>query len=126
LLKENKVTPELEKDLGMSKEQLDQFVKKFEKAPKTAAGGGREIDVKPGTPQEIDPNRKLPELTTGATASTKQMRERGSFVQDTLRGNNEGVRFEPPPEYRAGFDAFKSSLLRSRAIEGGRPATPQK
>ena len=44
------------------------------------------------------------------------IRDRGSMVQDTVRGNIEGVRFVPPPELRAGFDAYSNSLSRSKAL----------
>jgi hypothetical protein len=105
------------KDLGMSsKEELNQFVEKFTKAPKAEPGAGREIEVKPGKAQAIDPSRKLPDLNPNATVSTKTMRDRGAVVQDTVRGNNEGVRFVPPPELKEGFDAYRSSLSRSRAV----------
>ena len=126
LLKNDQVTPDMLKDLGMnSKEELNQFVKKFEKAPKSEPGAGREIDVKPGKERAVDPNRKLPDLNLGARTDTTTIRNRGGYVQDTLRGNNEGVRFDPPPELRAGFNAYRKSLSRTKAATPPpRPAAP--
>jgi len=114
----------MEKELGMSKEELNQFVKKFEKAPKAEPGPGREIEAKPGKPQAVDPNRKLPDLNPGTSVSARTIRDRGGMVQDDVRGNNEGIRFTPPPELRAGFDAYKNSLSRSKTLNPTRrPAT---
>ena len=62
LLKNDKVTPELEKETGMSREQMEQFVQKFKPAPKADPGAGREIDVKPGTAATSRPPRTCPAL----------------------------------------------------------------
>ena len=117
MLDKGQITPEMEQSLGMSKEELNQFVKKFEKAPKADPGQGRDIEVKPGRggPQ-LDPNRTLPDLNPSATVGTKQMRERGTMVQDTVRGNNEGMRIDIPRELRAGFDAYRGTLSKSKTL----------
>src|SRR5215213_8118926 len=61
LLRKNQVTPELEQATGMSREQMEQFVTKFKKAPKAAPGPGREIQAKPGQDRTFRPDRPLPE-----------------------------------------------------------------
>jgi hypothetical protein len=117
LVDDNKITPEMLKDMGMSsKEELDQFVQRFAKGTaKPPAREGQEIEATPGKTQEIDPKRRLPDLNPTATMNTEIIRNRGGIPRDTIRGNNQGVRFVPPPELRAGFDAYRSSLSRSRA-----------
>jgi len=115
LLKRNQVTPELEQATGMSRDEMEQFVKKLKNVPKGPAGPGREIKVKPGAEQKFDPNRTLPELNPNARLGTRTDRTRGSVAQDQIRDNVQGARFEVPSELRSGFEAFKSSLSRSKS-----------
>jgi len=115
LLKRNQVTPEIEKATGMTREEMEQFVTKFKKAPKAPPGPGREIKVKPGADQKFDPNRTLPDINPNARLGTRTDRTRGSVAQDQIRDNVQGARFEVPSELRPGFEAFKSSLSRSKS-----------
>lgn len=122
VIKNDQVTPEMLQDLGMSsKEELNQFVEKFGGAPKRPTGEGREIEVKPGQSKPVVPDRPLPDLNPGSTISSQTVRDRGGVAQDDIRENNEGVRFEPPPELRAKFNAFRSSATRNRTNGGGQP-----
>ncbi|GAC1471173.1 MAG: hypothetical protein NVSMB9_17010 [Isosphaeraceae bacterium] len=121
LVQKDEVTPDIMDALGVkSKEELNQFITKFEGAPKSRPGEGREVKVTPEPAQGAPKDQKFTDLNPSTQASTKTMRERGQFVQDTLRGNNEGVRFVPPPEIRAGFDAYRESLARSRSSSPSR------
>ena len=122
LLKNDQVTPELLNDLGMSKEELNQFVSKFEKAPKGEPGAGRDIEAKPGKPQTVDPNRTLPDLNPATRIDSATVRDRGAIVDDNLRGNMEGARFVPPPEIRSRFEVYKKSLARPRGTSNRRAA----
>jgi hypothetical protein len=123
MLKNDQVPPELLKDMNMSsKEELEQFVKKFEKAPKAEPGAGREIEAKPGKPQAVDPNRKLPELNPSARVNMSTLRQGRALGDDTVRGNIEGARFVPPPEIRSRFEAYRKSL--SRPASSGRRGAP--
>lgn len=125
ILKNDQVTPELLRDLNMgSKEELEQFVDKFTKAPQADPGSARDIKAAPGKAQAIDPNRTLPDLTPGAEVSSQAVRNRGGVIQDTVRGNKEGVRFVPPPELRAGFEAYTNSLARPRTSGSGAGRRP--
>jgi hypothetical protein len=120
LLRNNQVTPQLEKETGMSREQMEQFVTKFKGAPKAPAGQGREIKVSPGKEQTI-PNRSLPDLNPGTRVGSRTTRDRGGVVQDQIRDNVEGGRIAVPAELRSGYEAYKSSVSRSRP---SRPANP--
>ncbi|WP_406693396.1 hypothetical protein V5E97_20435 [Singulisphaera sp. Ch08] len=115
LLKRNQVTPELEQATGMSREEMEQFVTKMKKLDKAPAGPGREIQVKPGVDRTFDPNRTLPELNPNARLGNRTDRAKGSVAQDDLRDNVQGARFEVPRELRSGFEAYKSSLSRSKS-----------
>jgi hypothetical protein len=114
------------KDFGMSsKDELNQFVTKFDKAPKAAPGAGREIEVKPGKSQAVNPSTKLPDLAPNHSVSSKVIRERGGISQDSLRGNNETTRFAVPKEFEPGFNAFKNSLNRSKTLNPSRAAAAE-
>lgn len=115
LLKDDKFTPDVEKQLGISKDEAEQFVKKFEKRkdPPAPAGPGREIKATPGQDKVFAPNRKAPEFNTQATVSNRNQRSGASIPQDNLSGLSEGSRSQPPPELRKQFEAYKRSVSRS-------------
>jgi hypothetical protein len=112
MLRENKITSDIEKQTGMSKEEMEQFVKKYGGTPKAQPGEGRTIEVKPGTDKRLDPTRLGPEFNPGTTSSRSD-RGAGSVVQDNERGNVQGNRSVAPPEIRTRLEAYKSSLSRS-------------
>ena len=118
LIKNDKVTPEMLKDLGMnSKEELNQFVTKFDKAPKSTPGPGREIEVKPGKPEAVDPNRQAPRPDPRARRSArKTIRDRGQLCPGQRPRQQRGDPRSPPPELRAGVDAYRNSLARSKTL----------
>ena len=122
LIKNNQVTPELEKATGMSREEMEQFVEKYRKTPKGPAGEGREIKVNPDDQKGATAQPKLSELKTTAPVRAQTVRERGASVDDQVRDNVEGTRFVVPPEIRSRYEAYKSSVLRSPAIQPARPA----
>ena len=120
LLRENKITPEIEKQSGMSKEEMEQFVKKYLGTPKAQPGPGRVIDVKPGEQKNMDPRRPGPDFNPGDFSPSSE-RQAGQVVQDTDRNMAQGNRSEAPLEIKSRFEAFKDSLSRSTAT---RPAAP--
>lgn len=121
-LKDQQKASQLEKETGMSREQMEQFVQKFKKAPKREAAPGREIKVKPTEARKLNPNRTLPDLNPSVRPSTTQIRNRGSFSQDNVRDNVEGTRFVVPMEIKTGFDAYRSSLSRSKTLNPSKTA----
>jgi len=123
LIKNNQVTPELEKETGMSRDEMDQFVKKFRKKPMAPAREGREIKVKPEEQKATPPKPNLSELTKGARVSSRTIRERGSMPEDQIRDNVEGGRSSVPPEIRSRYEAYKSSLSRLPALKSAQPAS---
>ena len=121
LLANDAVTPEIENATGMSKAQMEQFVKKYEQPKSAPAGPGREIDVKPGEPSEaVKPSANLPDLGGHTRFSSKNITDRNAMAQDTVRNNAEGIRFTPPAEFRGKVEGYKNALSRSRRA----PAKP--
>jgi hypothetical protein len=115
LLAKDAVTPDLEKATGMSRQQMEQFVKKYEAVKSPPAGPGREIAIKPGEQETGDrPAANLPGIDRQSRFSTKNAKNRGEAPKDDARKNLEGIRFTPPPEYRSKFDSYKSTLAKPR------------
>ncbi len=117
LLKDDKFTPNVEKQLGMTRDEAEQFIKRFEKKEQPGtAGPARELKVKPGEEKVFDPTRKAPEFNSAATVSRSTNRPGSSIPQDNISGMNEGFKSTPPPEIRRQFRAYKESLSGSKVI----------
>ncbi len=120
LIAKDAITPELEKDTGMSRAQMEQFVREYEKKKSAPAGPGRDIQVKPGGRDSADkPAANLPGISLKSRSSTKNLTDRGKMGRDDARSNIEGIRFTAPPEFRSKVEGYKSILSRSRT---GAPA----
>ena len=115
LLAKDAVTPDLEKATGMTREQMEQFVKKYEAVKSAPAGPGRDISVKPGEAGAGEgPSANLPGIDPRTRFSNKNIKGRGEAPRDDVHNNLEGVRFTPPPEFRSKFEGYKSTLAKSR------------
>ena len=107
---------DLEKDTGLSREQLEQFFKKYEKPKSQPAGPGREIKLKPGeetTAQQ--PSANLPGLGSSVSFSTANRRSSGSAPQDQLRDNAEVLRLKPPADFQGRWEGYKNKLMKVTA-----------
>jgi len=108
----------------MTKEQLEQFAKKYEK-PKVGPGReAKEVEVKVGEQPAAKPGQDMPGAGV-QSFTTDKIRQRGGIPQDTARGNVEGGRDTPPPEFRDRVAGYHSRLGRIRRTTP-RPAAPQK
>lgn len=122
LLEKDAVTPELEKETGMTRAEMEQFVKKYERVKSGPAGPGREVQVKPGERgEDAKPAANLPGFNRQDRFSSKNLKDRGTMARDDVRNNLEGIRFAPPQEFRSKVEGYKSSLARSRS-SSPRPA----
>jgi hypothetical protein len=121
-LKNDANAKELEKETGYTREQLDQFITKYKQLKSAPAGPGRDINVKPGEQTAAQPSPNLPGLDSSTKFSTKNLRNRGSAPQDQIRDNLEGVRFQPPPEWRGKWEGYKNKLAKVAAPK--RAASP--
>jgi hypothetical protein len=111
-LKDAATVKELEERTGMTKEQLEQFAKKYEK-PKIGPGReAKDVEVKVGEQAPVAPSANLP----GAGVqrfNTEKIRARGGIPQDTARGLNEGNVDQPPQELRERYFSYKSKAGRA-------------
>src|SRR5262249_43543852 len=123
LIAKDAVTPDLEKETGMTREQMEQFVRKYEKPKSQPVGAGREFEVKPGEREPNDkPSPNLPGMDLRSRFSSKNIKDPGSMARDDVRSNLEGIRFTPPAEFRSKIEGYKSTLARSRSSSSVRPA----
>ena len=119
LIRDDKFTPEVEQNLGMTREEAEQFVKKFEKRPELPPiGPGREIVATPGEDPVFAADRKAPEFTTKATVSNRSDRSGTTLTTDSLSDLREGNRSTPPPGLSRQWKAYQENLRR------GKPANP--
>jgi hypothetical protein len=115
LLEKDEITPELEKDMEMSRSEMEQFVRKYERKETEAAGPGRTIEAKPGEEKADDkPSTGFGGIRRNTPFSTRTDRGGKSLPEDQVRGNVEGVRVQVPPELRGKFDRYIKNLSRSR------------
>jgi hypothetical protein len=126
LLKENKVTPEVEKQFDMTRGEMEQFVKKFEKGkPRPAAGPGREIKVNGETAERtFDPNRKAPENLPNVAVSNRNDRSGQDSRTDDLHSLSEGSQVAAPRALRSRYDAYRSSIGRTTIVPRRQVAPP--
>jgi hypothetical protein len=124
-LQDDAKAKDLEKDTGLSREQLEQFATKFNKPKSAPAGPGRDINMKPGEQTAAQqPSANLPGLGSSVSFSTATRRASGSAPQDQLRDNNEGIRLTPPAEFRGRLEGYKNKLMKVAAPTPKRPAGP--
>ena len=101
LIAKDAVTPDLEKETGMTREQMEQFVKKYEKVKSAPAGPGREIDGQAGRKESgpINPRPTCPASAarsdtlprtrrTEARPSTTMLRTTSRASASSLRPNS--------------------------------------
>jgi hypothetical protein len=114
LLRSNQVGPELERDSGMSREQMEQVVTRFQRRRNAAPGQGRAVEVEPGDERAFHDEPASIPLERGTVGSLAT--RLGANVVDDQQGDIvEGSRFVVPSELRSRFEAYKSSLSRSTA-----------
>jgi hypothetical protein len=114
---------DLEKN-GITRSQIEQLGKKYEKMKSAPPGPGREIKVKPGEQTATQPAADLPELDKSLKFSTKTQTDRGSMPQDQIANNNEDLRFRPPSDLKSKLIDYNNSL--SNKFPGGKRPTAVK
>ena len=122
LLRKNQITPQLEKDMGMNRDQIEQFVEKYRKAPKRDPRAGGEIQAKPGENKTLAPNPDLPGIDRGSSFNTRNMRDRGAVARDQVRDNIQDSRVAPPRDLLPRFEGYMNTLSRSKMNKTARPA----
>ena len=112
----------IEESTGLSRDQIEQFVKKFEKSKREPSGEGRSVNADIGNDPGIDPDRKLDSRVTGPVVSGRGNRGPGAVSQDLMRDQNQGNRSQAPAEIRSRFEAYQSSISRSKTKPAGNRA----
>ena len=90
-LQDDKSARFLEDRTGISHEKFDQFTRQYEKVKSGPAGPGRNIEVKSREQEPAKPAANLPGLGTTQRFGSKNIRERNSLPEDTLRGLKQDV-----------------------------------
>lgn len=115
ILQDEQKTRDLLQETGMSRDELDQFVRKFEKAPEAApAREAGELPDQQEPERKFDQNRRLSGGLPSSTVSSRSERGPNSTPQDAAGGNTEGLRTVVPPELSSRFQAYQSSLSGAR------------
>jgi hypothetical protein len=109
LLRSNQVGPELERESGMSRVQMEQFVTRFKRLRNAAPGPGRTVEVEPGHERAFHDEPTSIALDWG-TIGNLATRLPANVVDDQQRDNVEAIRFVVPSELRSAFEAYKSSM----------------
>ena len=110
----------------MTREQIEQIAKKYEKVKSEPAAPGREIEVKPGQQAPpAKPGTNLPGFDRTQRIGTKNLTGRGDMPQDTVREMNEGARSEAPAEWRGRVEGYKTRIAASKVAARRRPAQPK-
>jgi len=132
LLDKNEVTPDLERDMGMSRSDIEQFVRKYEKKQAEKANEpGRTIETKPGEQVASDkPSTGLGKLPGSTPFSTRSHKDGKTNAKDQVRDNVEGFRVQQvPPELRGKYEGYVNRLSRSKgpstkASQSAAPVSP--
>lgn len=112
LLRSNRVGPEFERESGMSRAQMEQFVTRFKPPRKAAPGRGRAVEVEPGHERDFDDDPASIARDRG-TIGNMATRSSANVIDDQQRDNVEGIRFVVPSELRSAFEAYKRSISHS-------------
>ncbi len=118
LLNDPAALKDLEQREGITRSDIEQFVRKYEKVASPPAGPGREIKVKPGDEKPALPSKDLPDLDPSLKISSRTRTDRGSMPQDQVANNVEDLRLPPPPELRGKLTDYNNSL--AKKITGGK------
>ena len=127
MVKRDEITKDLEEATGLSREEIDQFVRRYEPPAKdertgSSDGPGEILTKQSGQDKERRVN--LPANLPGGQVTSRTARNSGMVGDDTQQGNFEGARSRVPSALRARFEAYQKSLSRSggRAVSNAAPA----
>ncbi len=124
MVEKNEITKDIEQATGLSREEIDQFVRKYEaptedrRARQPQESG--EIVTGPGG-EDRERRVTLPGETPDGKVLSRSGRGSGMVKDDEMRGNLEGARSRVPAALRARVEAYQRALSRTPA-SGGAPA----
>ncbi len=114
ILNSGQDTKPLEDATGMSRQEIEQFVKKFEAPEREPAGEGRDLQGDQHENKTMTP-RKVGDGLRNRVISTQGQRGPGSVSQDDFNNQTQGLRSQVPPELRSGVEAYQNSLSRMKS-----------
>ena len=120
IMRDEQKTQQLIEETGMTRDELDQFVEKFDRPQDFGPSReGAEIEASPEQSDvNLDLNRRLSGGLPSGAVSSRSQRAPGQTPQDEAGGNTQGIRTVVPPQYSSRFEAYRSSL------SGSRPPAP--
>ena len=116
LIKDDKFTPEVERKLGLTKEEAAELAKKYDASvkPKGAARPGQEIKLKQEKAErKFDPNRQAPEKLPDRAVSSRNDRGGNVVPTDDVHALAEGAQTPVPKALQKRVKAYTESLARS-------------
>ena len=124
MVEKNEITKDIEQATGLSREEIDQFVRRYEAPTEDRRtrelGGPGEIVTGPGG-DERERRVTLPGETPDGKVLSRTGRGSGMVKEDEMRGNLEGARSRVPSALRSRFEAYQKALSRS---PGGGDSNP--
>ena len=123
MVDKNEISKDLENATGLSREEINQFVRKFEppalEERKSAEGAGSsEVKSAPGKETETR-NVTLPSNLPGGKVTSRTGRGAGMVADDSQQGNLEGARSRIPSGLRSRFEAYQKGLSRTNSRGAG-------
>ncbi len=109
----------LEDATNMSREELQQFARKFERPDLKAASEGQKLQGDLRRDATVAPRQGIGDRLKGSIIRGRGERGPGTTAQDTLSDQTQGLRTEAPPEIRSRMEAYQNSISRSRNAPSG-------
>src|SRR5262249_37169358 len=108
----------LEEATGMTREDMENFARKFEKPEQAPVGEGRDLTAAPAHPNPPAPPADMGERVKCSVISGRGQRGAGSTVQDTNSNQTQGNRAPAPPEIRSRYETYLNTISRSKPGTG--------
>jgi hypothetical protein len=125
MVDKNEITKDLEESTGLTREEIDQFVRKYEPPPKDertrAPADSTEITTK-SSGDDRERRVNLPGEVPSGQVISRTGRGSGMVKDDDVRGNLEGARSRIPSALRSRYEAYQKALSRSSGGTGS-PST---
>jgi hypothetical protein len=127
MVKRDEITKDIEQATGLSREEIDQFVRRYEPPAKddrtrTGEGPGEILTKQSGDEKERRVN--LPANLPGGQVTSRSARNSGMVGDDAIGGNLEGARSRIPSALRARFEAYQKSLSRAGSGPAANSSAP--
>lgn len=110
----------------MSRADMEQFVRKFDKPDAGDSGKGREVKGEVRKDENLAPRKDVGERIKAPLITSRAERGTGAIAQDTNASQTQGLRTPAPTEIRSRWEAYQKSISRSRPSSRSAPSGGQK